>query len=207
MNPQQNLSIPAEETQETVGEHVPPPEKDHVNQLISEIRDSFFEEEPDCLEPDQSDIRHIDQSATYEKQETVPRKQVLAIGDLDADFSSLVRILDKAGYIAFTQNKNRQKQNIHLRQKGLTGTVVQTGDFFDRGQKLLTTLDFINLLRENGVDFRMTAGNHDLMALYALSCSSVGNADRDFYRLIKDISRICRYQPSIAPQPRRSCGC
>jgi len=169
--------------------------------IIEDIRNHFFEPaENEEDEMEKSDIRHIEQSGTYEKAEQVARRPVLAIGDLDADFSSLVKIMDKAGYIAFENNPGEQQKDIRLREKGLAGTVVQTGDFFDRGKDLLTMLEFISTLRENGVDFRMTAGNHDLMALYAFSCPSVVNADPDFYRLVKDTIRICHHEPGIDPQ-------
>lgn len=172
-----------------------------AGRIIDDIRNHFFEPaENEEGEMEQSDIRHIEQNGNYEKTEQIARRPVLAIGDLDADFSSLVKIMDKAGYITFENTPGEQQKDIRLREKGLTGTVVQTGDFFDRGKDLLTMLEFIGILRENGVDFRMTAGNHDLMALYAFSCPSVINADPEFYQLVKDTIRICSYEKGIDPQ-------
>lgn len=179
----------------------PDPIQNPAGLIIEDIRNHFFEpENTGEVVVEQSDTRHIEQTGTYEKTENAERRSVLAIGDLDADLSSLVKIMDRAGFIDFENSPDYQKSDIRLREKGLAGTVVQTGDFFDRGKDLLTMLEFISILRENGVDFRMTAGNHDLMALYAFSCPSVTKSDPEFYRLVQDIIRFCSYQPAIDPQ-------
>ncbi len=164
----------------------------HVANLIDEIRESFTDPaENDFDNPDEkSDVRSIMESAAYEKAELITRRPVLAIGDLDANFDALVHILDQTGYIELSANKDKSKNHIRLREKAEDGTVIITGDFFDRGKKLLLMMDFIQTLRQNGVDVKTTAGNHETMAFHALSCPSVKEQNPHFYALINYANNV-----------------
>lgn len=163
-----------------------------VANLIDEIRESFTSPiEDDFHDPDEkSDVRTIMESATYEKAELITRRPVLAIGDLDANFDALVRILDQTGYIELSTAEDNSKNQIRLREKAEGGTIVLTGDFFDRGKRFLLMMDFIQTLRQNGVDVKTTAGNHETMGLHALSCPSVKERNPHFYALINYANEV-----------------
>ncbi len=173
----------------------------NVARLIEEIRDSFTAPENNFDDPNEkSDIRAKVTSNAYEKADLVTRRPVLAIGDLDADFDALVHILDQTGYIDLSVNKDKSKNHIKLREKAENDTVVLTGDFFDRGKKFLLMADFIQTLRQNSVDIKTTAGNHETMAFHALSCPSVKEQNPHFYALINYAKKVLTHTKKTKQQ-------
>ncbi len=164
----------------------------NVAHLIEEIRESFATpDDNDFDDPNEkSDVRTVMGSAAYEKAELITRRPFIAIGDLDADFDALVHILDQTGYIDLSVNKDKSKNHIRLCEKAQDGTVIITGDFFDRGKKFLLLMEFIQTLRQNGVNVKTTAGNHETMGFHAISCPSVRAQNPHFYSLFNYANEV-----------------
>ena len=87
---------------------------------------------------------------------TSPR--VVAVGDIHGDFSSLVTILQHAGII-----------DDQHRWTGGNTTLVQTGDFLDRGPKARDVMDLLMGLEKQaakqGGEVVVLLGNHEIMNL------------------------------------------
>lgn len=88
---------------------------------------------------------------------SVPTR-VVAIGDIHGDFDSFVSLLRQARLI-----------DEHNRWSGGMTTLVQTGDFTDRGTKVREVIDLLMSLeaqaRQSGGRILVTLGNHEVMNL------------------------------------------
>jgi hypothetical protein len=85
-------------------------------------------------------------------------ERIVAIGDVHGDLDALVAILQKAGLIDDARDWNGGK-----------ATLVQTGDFLDRGPKSRAVMDLLMALqkeapRRNG-SVLISLGNHEVMNL------------------------------------------
>src|SRR5215469_833487 len=90
---------------------------------------------------------------------SAPPTRVVAIGDIHGDLDDLVVILQRAGLIDASHHWS-----------GRNTTLVQTGDFVDRGPKTRGVLDLLMQLqkdapRQNGRVI-VLLGNHEVMNMY-----------------------------------------
>ncbi|GEM_PF-2230926 len=112
-------------------------------------------------------------------------KEVLAIGDVHGDAKAFVVSLKESGYVTIDP-----AVGIRLTEKGKGTILVQTGDIFDRGEDVLQILDQIKMLKSQGADIRLTIGNHELMALEALTLDSLKTMDPHFMETLRDMSDL-----------------
>jgi hypothetical protein len=85
-------------------------------------------------------------------------QRIVAIGDIHGSYEGLTAILERAGLV-----------NEGLRWSGGRATVVQTGDYTDRGADVRKVMDLLMRLekeaRSAGGRFVVLAGNHEMMNL------------------------------------------
>jgi len=132
-----------------------------------------------------------------ESKEVKREHEVLAIGDLEANYVALVEILRQAGYIkmATLQEAIRYGHPIKITEKGTQSIIVQTGDLFDRGTDLLLILKQLQILKKQGLNFRLLAGNHELYAISSLESEFVTNKDKSFFELVTRMINSIKDQP------------
>ena len=84
--------------------------------------------------------------------------RIVAIGDVHGDFDAFTAILQQAGLI-----------DAKLRWSGKNATLVQTGDFLDRGEKCRAVMDLLMALEKQaprqGGRVVVLLGNHEMMNL------------------------------------------
>jgi len=184
---------PSEEPQKA--SPIPPQKGENDNEPTEtqELIHSLFERAD--LYPE-SGIRPVQKRGTIETAELPKRQEVLAIGDIEANDKALLKILEKSGYIDMRAPKESgEKKQVFVTEKGRSGTVIQTGDFFDRGSDLLRMLKHVQQLQRHGLDFRFTAGNHDLYALNSLCSPYVQERDPEFFRVVARIIEKLKDKP------------
>ncbi|HWQ02885.1 MAG TPA: metallophosphoesterase, partial [Candidatus Nitrosotenuis sp.] len=85
--------------------------------------------------------------------------RVVAVGDVHGDYDALVAILQRAALI-----------DAKLNWIGDGATLVQTGDFLDRGEKCLQVMDLLMSLEKQAARKKgrviVILGNHEAMNLY-----------------------------------------
>jgi len=117
-------------------------------------------------------------------------ERVLAVGDIHGDFDALVAILQQAGLI---DSKHRWT--------GRNATLVQTGDFLDRGPRVREVMDLLGTLEKQapkkGGRVVVLLGNHEMMNLigdlrYVTPENYAGFADRK-----SEIRRKAAYQAYV----------
>jgi hypothetical protein len=156
-----------------------------IDDIHNKITDTISPEDEFIEE---SDVRSIKNSSIELKERCLGRKMVLAIGDLDANDRILIHTLKDAGFLdTLPSNTYPNKNRVVVTSKGLSSPVIQTGDIFDRGPHVLKTFDRIKSLQNAGMDFRITAGNHEIMALSALNTFSIKNNDPVYREYINEI--------------------
>lgn len=133
-----------------------------------------------------SEVRLRKDHRSPESAEVLQRRRIITIGDIEANADGLKQILHGTGLVHTLEPQNGEDR-FGITKLGMETTIILTGDVFDRGDSLLPTLKYIQALRKNGVDFRITAGNHDLLALYSFSCPSVYNGNPYFYALLNEV--------------------
>ena len=106
-------------------------------------------------------------------------EQTIAIGDLHGNFEAFIKTLIKANCI--TLNKNRE---INVTQLGKNSSIIITGDILDRGAKSIKILNFVDQLRKQGLKIDLIMGDHEGLAIQALSAPSIREKDQRFYDLI-----------------------
>jgi hypothetical protein len=88
-------------------------------------------------------------------------ERVVAIGDVHGDFDALVEILQRAGLV-----------DEYARWSGGAATLVQTGDFLDRGARVREVMDLLMRLQQEapqaGGEVVVLLGNHEAMNLLGI---------------------------------------
>ena len=133
-----------------------------------------------------SEVRLRKDHRSKEAIEIPQRRRVVAIGDIEANAQAFKGILHGLDLVHVEKNKDGIEEYKGTKRATET-TIIQTGDIFDRGDSLFDTLKYIQALQKHGIDIRITAGNHDLMALHAFSCPSVRSGNPLFQELVDSI--------------------
>ncbi len=124
------------------------------------------------------------------------QERLVAIGDIHGDFDAFVAILQQAGLIGAEQ-----------RWTGGTATLVQTGDFVDRGPRSRMVMDLLMSLEKEaskaGGRVVVLLGNHELMNLIG-DLRYVSNAEYASYADEKSEKRRQNSYRSYVELRRRS---